>query len=266
VEIPPGLDELLALSRAGHHAASDYLEDAALARVVTVGCRRCGGGLAGAPASSNVLAGARLAESLGPDLVLFEGSGAAIPPIATDRRLLVVGAGQPPETVTGYLGPYRLLLSDLVVLTGCEEPVAGPGAVAALRAAIAEVAPSIPVVATVLRPSPVEDVDGRRVAYFTTAPEAVHARLREHLEDRYGARVELISGNLARRDDLPSDLDAAAGVDAYVVELKAAAIDVVAETAAARGVEVVLADNAVVPLPGEPDLDAAVRALVPVSA
>jgi len=266
VEIPPGLDELLALSRAGHHAASDYLEDAALARVVTVGCRRCGGGLAGAPASSNVLAGARLAESLGPDLVLFEGSGAAIPPIATDRRLLVVGAGQPPETVTGYLGPYRLLLSDLVVLTGCEEPVAGPGAVAALRAAIADVAPSIPVVATVLRPTPVEDVEGRRVAYFTTAPEAVHARLREHLEDRHGARVEFVSGNLARRDELRSDLDAAAGVDAYVVELKAAAIDVVAETAAARGVDVVLADNAVVPLPGEPDLDAAVRALVPVSA
>ena len=38
-EIPPGLAELLALSRAGEHAASDYLEDAAFARVVTIGCQ-----------------------------------------------------------------------------------------------------------------------------------------------------------------------------------------------------------------------------------
>jgi cyclic 2,3-diphosphoglycerate synthase len=266
VEIPPGLDDLLALSRAGGHAASDYLEDAALARVVTVGCRRCGGGLAGAAATSNVLAGARLAESLGPDLVLFEGSGTVIPPLATDRRLLVVGAGQPLETVTGYLGPYRLLLSDLVVLTGCEEPLAAPRAVAALREAIAEIAPAAPVVATVLRPRPVEDVHGRRIAYFTTAPAAIHERLREHLEDRCGADVALVSGNLARRDELRRDLEAAGEVDAYVVELKAAAIDVVAETAAARGIDVVLADNAVLPLAGEPDLDEAVRALVPVSA
>jgi cyclic 2,3-diphosphoglycerate synthetase len=40
-----------------------------------------------------------------------------------------------------------------------------------------------------------------------------------------------------------------------LVELKAAAIDVVAEAAHARGVEVVLAANDVVPLDGEPDLD-----------
>ncbi|HEY6030743.1 MAG TPA: hypothetical protein VIU44_09275, partial [Gaiellaceae bacterium] len=47
-EVAPTLDDLLRLSRAGGHAASDYLETAALAGVVTIGCRRCGGGLAGA--------------------------------------------------------------------------------------------------------------------------------------------------------------------------------------------------------------------------
>jgi hypothetical protein len=40
-----------------------------------------------------------------------------------------------------------------------------------------------------------------------------------------------------------------------VVEVKAGAIDVVAEEAASRGIPVVLAGNDVVPLPGEPDLD-----------
>ena len=93
-DVRPDLDQLLALSRDGRHAASDYLETAALAGVTTVGCRRCGGGLAGAVAVSNVLAGVRLAEELDPDLIVLDGSGAAIPPVAADRRILVVGAQQ----------------------------------------------------------------------------------------------------------------------------------------------------------------------------
>ena len=42
-----GPAELLAASRAGRHAASDCYEDAVLAGVTAIGCRRCGGGLAG---------------------------------------------------------------------------------------------------------------------------------------------------------------------------------------------------------------------------
>ena len=60
-----------------------------LTGVPTIGCRRAGGGMAGAPFASNVLEGARLAASLEPDVVVFDGSGAAIPPIATSARILV---------------------------------------------------------------------------------------------------------------------------------------------------------------------------------
>jgi len=263
VEEPPDVEGLLELARAGKHAASDYLEDAALARVVTVGCRRCGGGLAGAPFVSNVEAGARVAAERKPELVVFEGSGAALPPVETARRILVAGGGQDPELVAGYLGAYRILLSDLVVLTGCEEPLVSREALERLRDAIAEVRDDIPVIATVLRLRPVEPVEGRRVALFTTAPEVVHDRLRATLEEEHGAEVTLVSGNLSRREALRADLEReeARAADAYVVEIKAAAIDVVAETAAERGVDVVLADNAVEALPGEPELDAALRAL-----
>src|SRR5262245_11512266 len=87
VAAPPTVDALLALSRAGRHAASDHLEIAALAGVTTVGCRRCGGGLAGATFVANVREGAELAASLSPDLVVFDGSGAAIPPVAADVRI-----------------------------------------------------------------------------------------------------------------------------------------------------------------------------------
>ena len=128
VEEPPDVDDLLERARAGSHAASDYLEDAALAHVTTVGCRRCGGGLAGNPFVSNVSAGARAAAERKPELVIFEGSGAALPPVAVDARVLVTGGGQDPGLVAGYLGAYRILVSDLVVLTGCEEPLVDGGA------------------------------------------------------------------------------------------------------------------------------------------
>jgi cyclic 2,3-diphosphoglycerate synthase len=242
-DTPPSLDDLLALSRAGRHGASDYLEDAALARVPTIGCRRCGGGLAGAPFASNVDAGAALASERSPELVLFEGSGAAFPPVETRKRVLVVGGQQPSEIVTGYLNAYRILVSDLVVVVG------GDGPVEAIRALH-----DVPVLAAELEPRPVEPVEGR-VAVFSTAPPAAADRIAASLLAQ-GVDVVHVSTSLARRDALREELDR---IDAntFLVELKAAAIDLVAETATARGVSVVLLDNAVV----APGLDEELLAL-----
>ncbi|MGH3022061.1 MAG: 2,3-diphosphoglycerate synthetase [Gaiellaceae bacterium] len=263
LETSPTLGDLLELSRAGRHAASDYIEDAALAGVTTVGARRCGGGLAGAAFLSNVEEAAHLAASMGPDLVLLEGSGATVPEVDAGRRILVAGGHQDAHVVAGYLGAYRLFISDLVVLTMCEEPLATPAQIEAVRAAIADVDPRLPVIATVLRPRPVEPIADRRVAYFSTAPPAVHDRLREHLEQEHGAEVVLLSGALANREILRRELASpeAAQAEVFLLEIKAAAIDVVAETAAERDVPVVFADNAVRPLAGEPDLDDLVVAL-----
>jgi cyclic 2,3-diphosphoglycerate synthetase len=219
------VDDLLALSRSGRHAASDHLEAAALAGVVTVGCRRAGGGLAGAVAHSNVAAGAELARSLEPDVVVFDGSGAAIPPVATSARILVT---TPAHDLDAYLNPYRVAISDLVVGVG---DVRGADVLASLR----------------LRP--MQPLGGRRTAVFTTGAAPV-----EHLD----AELVHVSRNLANREALRAEL---AGIDAdvYLVELKAAAIDVVAEEAAARGAELVLAANDVA---GD-GLDDAILELVP---
>jgi cyclic 2,3-diphosphoglycerate synthetase len=254
-EIAPTVESLLELARGGQHAASDYLETAALAGVVTIGCRRCGGGLAGKPVVSNAEAGAEVAASRAPDLVVFDGSGAAVPPIATDRRILVIGAHQDPELATGYLNAYRILVSDLVVLTMAEHGSRHEE----LREAIREVK-NVPVIATLLRPRPVEDLSGRRVAFFSTAPETALPRLQAHLEDEYRLEVVHVSGNLARRDRLRDELEGLEA-DVYLVEIKAAAIDVVAEAASERGVDVAFADNEVLPLDGEDDLDAALQRL-----
>jgi cyclic 2,3-diphosphoglycerate synthase len=231
VEVAPTLEELLKISRRGGHAASDYLETAALAGVPTIGCRRAGGGLAGQVFTSNVRRGTELAESLAPELAIFDGSGAAIPPVWVNARILVVGPGQ---DATAFLNPYRVLVSDLVLLVGGGDP----NPIRELK--------DLPVIGVELRLRPVTPLEGRRVAVFTAGPAPV-----DHLD----AEVVYVSRNLANRAALREELEHIEA-DAYLFEVKAAAIDVVAEAAAARGLECLFADNEVLPLAGEPDLDA----------
>jgi cyclic 2,3-diphosphoglycerate synthetase len=153
-----------------------------------------------------------------PDVVVFDGSGAAIPPVAAGARVLVahdVGSG---------LNPYRVLISDLVLTMV-------PGIAKAARELT-----EAPVLDFALRLRPIEPLAGRRAAVFTTGPAPT-----EHLD----ADVVLVSRNLANRELLRQDL-ASVDAEVYVVEIKAAAIDVVAEVAAERGVELVFADNEVV--------------------
>lgn len=251
VAVRPTVEELVALSRAGRHAASDHLETAALVGVETVGCRRCGGGLAGAPFASNVAEGAQVAAALAPELVIFDGSGAAIPPIATDRVLVAVAGHQPPAVAAGYLNAYRLLRADLVVVTMAE---AGSGWEGVRDAVRAVVAPRVRVLPTVLRPRPLVDVRGRSVAYFCTAAPAAHEALAGHLTEVHGARVVHVSGNLADRGALRGELERVRA-DVLLVELKAAAVDVVAEFGLAQGVEVGLVANDVEAVGDGPDLD-----------
>ena len=231
-ETPPTIDDLLALSRSGRHAASDYLEDAVLAGVVTIGCRRAGGGLAGAPFVSNVSEGAALAAERAPELVIFEGSGAAFPPIETSKRVLVVGGGQSPDVATGYLNAYRILVSDLVLVIG------GGASVAAVRKLT-----YAPVLEARLRPRPAHPVEGP-VAVFTTAPADARDAIRAELEEQ-GLDVQHVSSSLADRDALRGELERV-DAETILVELKAAAIDVVAEAAAERGARLVLLGSDVV--------------------
>jgi cyclic 2,3-diphosphoglycerate synthetase len=149
---------------------------------------------------------------------------------------LVSGTGHDP---TGYLNAYRVLVSDLVVLFGDIDPEP----VRALKA--------VPVIRADLRLRPVAPLTGR-IAVFTTGPAPTG-----HLD----AEIVSVSRNLADRTKLRADL-AATDADVYLVEIKAAAIDVVAEVARERGVEVVFAENEVVPRPGEPTLDDAILKLV----
>lgn len=219
-EADTGLDDLVEIVRAGAHGASDYLEDAVLAGVRTVGCYRVGGGLAGEPAESNVSEGAALAASLQPGAIIFEGSGACVPPVEVHRTVCMAGAG-----VDEPFSDYRLLRADLVL-------VPDGAAVEGFRFA--------------LRPEPIEPVSpGARVGLFTTGARTCD-----------GVDPVTVSTNLARRGVLGADLERAAGerCDVYLTELKAAAIDTVVPHAREAGARVVFVRNRPVGLDG--DLDA----------
>ncbi len=225
-EADTGLDELRALVAEGRHAASDYLEDAVLAGVRTVGCRRVGGGPAGQPAESNVPEGAVLAASLGPGTVILEGSGSCVPPVEAGATVCVVGG-----PVEG-LDLVRVLRADLCLL-------------------MSDVQIDRPAIRCELRPEPAEPVPpGARVALFTT--RATHCD---------GVEPVLTSANLARRSALAEDLDRAARekCDLYLTELKAAAIDTVAARAESEGVRVGFVRNR--PVGVDADLDAALLEL-----
>ncbi|MGH3147270.1 MAG: 2,3-diphosphoglycerate synthetase, partial [Rubrobacter sp.] len=209
----------------------------------TVGCRRCGGGLAGEPFVSNVLEGTEIANGLDTRVTVFDGSGAAIPPVEVGRRVLVAGAHQDPEYIVGFLGTYRLLVSDLLLLTMSEEPMASEEKVTRLVHAVRDVKPELTVIPTVFRPRPVGEIGGLRVAYVSTAPQSVLDKLARHLEERYRCEVVATSGNLSDRKGLARDLDGMPEVEAYLTEIKAAAVDVVTRRGAEEGRPVLYCDN-----------------------
>ena len=221
-----GLAELLAIAAEGRHAASDYLEDAVLAGVPTVGCRRVGGGLVGEPYLSNVVEGARMAAEQDPDAILLEGSGSCIPPVEVDTTVCVVGRG---ADVDG-IGRYHLLRSHLALLM--DDRRAGDLPCPALHCRL------------VTEPAE-QPPRGARVAVFTTGAPPPD-----------GIEPLVASTALARRSELDGELDRAVAerCDVYLVELKAAAIDTVAVRARREGARVIFLRNRPVALDG--DLDA----------
>ena len=234
----------------GFHAASDHFEDAMMANVVSVGCRRCGGGMAGEPFYSNVEEGAIIACSRDCDVVVFEGSGAAIPPVGVDAVLLVASAVQPREYLLEYLGRYRLLLSDVVVVTICEDFLVSSDELRVVTDGILSINPRAKVVKTVLRPRPIGDLQGKKIFLTSTAPPEVADVQAGHLAREYGAVVVGASSNLADRRGLEQDLEGAAGAEVLVTELKAAGVDTVSMFAERQGKELIYIENIPVSLDG----------------
>ncbi len=247
---------LLSESRSGKHAASDHYEDALMTRLTTIGCRRCGGGFAGVVFSSVVVDGARAANELPARFVIFEGSGASMPPVATDAWAIAIGANQSLEYLTGYMGPYRIRKSDLCVLTACEEPMADERKISEMADCIRRLNPEARIVKTVFRTKPLADIRNEKVLFTTTAPATAGDTIRRELEEEFGCEVVGISHHLSNRPRLRNDIEEIMkrGPSVLLTELKAAAVDVATAAGLEAGLRVVYADNALLEIEGEPRL------------
>ncbi len=205
IEITP--QYLMEQSDKGVHAASDHWEDALMSRILTIGCRRCGGGMVGDVFITNMKKGAELANEVDSDFIIMEGSGAAIPPIKTNKHIVLVGANQPIINIENFFGPFRINLADLVVITMCEEPMASNEKVEHIENYIKEINPDATVISTVFRPKPLEDITGKNVLFATTAPDSIQNVLIEHLEDFYECKVVGTTPHLSNRPLLQKDID-----------------------------------------------------------
>ena len=255
---------LLEQSEKGVHAASDHWEDALMSRILTIGCRRCGGGMAGEVFLTNMKQGAKLANKVDSKFAIFEGSGAAIPPIKTDKKIALIGANQPIENLTTYFGPYRVGLGDLVILTMCEEPMADKDKIKKIEEFVADVNPDATVISTVFRPKPLGNLTGKKVLFATTAPESVKDKLVEYLERNYDCEVIGTTAHLSNRPLLRQDIQKYIDeAEVMLTELKAAAVDVATKDALTHGLEVVYCDNIPVAInENYPDLKKTVIKLV----
>jgi cyclic 2,3-diphosphoglycerate synthase len=232
--------ELLAIARSGRHAASDYLEDAVIAGIPTVGCRRVGGGLAGACVESNVSAGTALAIAQNPTSILFEGSGSMLPPVEVDATVCLVGSR---DGALQHLGPFRLMRSALALVLPADDPSDHRR-----RPLVPRQGDPDPACSRGRRTLPA----GARVAFFTTGQG-----------DLSDADPVVTSRNLARRPELAAAIEHAIRerCDVFVSELKAAAVDTVAEAAQRNGARLIWARNRPCARDGEDDLDEALLAV-----
>src|SRR5450830_254180 len=234
---------LLSLSKKGLHASSDYIEDALMSRITTIGCRRCGGGFGGKVFLSNVSEGAKLADSLNPDVIILEGSGASVPEVQTFKTICVVGANQSWDEITGYLGIYRILVSDLVILTNCEKPLATREEINNLENNIKTINPSINIYRSIFRPEPLGNIENKKVVVAMTAKSIIEDKIKKYIEKKFNCTVVGITFNLSNRPLLKKDLESYTDYDTVLTELKAASVDVVTDFALKSGKEIIYMNN-----------------------
>lgn len=241
IEITP--EYLLEENRKGKHAASDCWEDALTAKVLAIGCRRCGSGLSGKTIEDNLAEGIEIANRTGKKFAVIEGSGDIVPDEKCGTRLLVVGAGQKIETLDRYLMPYRYSISDAVFISMCETAERERKTEKIER--MIRKRKDLPIIKTVFRPRPLESVKGERVFLAYTADKRiVEKSIIPYLEERYKCEITGYTKELANRKNLIKDMEKGLqNSEIVLTELKAAGVDTVTKEGIAEGKKVVYSEN-----------------------
>lgn len=213
---------------------------------------------------TNMKQGAEIANEVESKFIIFEGSGAAIPPIKTNKDIVLIGTNQPILNITNFFGPFRIGLADLVILTMCEEPMTSPEKVKSIENFVSEINPNAKIIPTVFRPKPLGDVSGKNILFATTAPDEIKDVLVNHLEKEYDCKVVGTTPHLSNRPLLQKDIDKYIDeADIMLTELKAAAVDVATKDSLEAGLGVVYCDNIPIAIDDSyPDLSESILEIV----
>jgi cyclic 2,3-diphosphoglycerate synthetase len=143
----------------------------------------------------------------------------------------VIGADQSWDSIVGYLGLYRILMSDLVVLTMCEEPLTDKGNIDFLESEILKCKSNVKIVKSIFRPEPASSIEGRKIFMALTAKSLIEDKIKEYVEKKYNCEIMRVSFNLSNREKLKKELLECDNYDTILTELKASSVDLVTEFA-----------------------------------
>jgi len=235
-------EHILELSKKSGHICSDNWQTALSTGFPVIGCFRVGEAYrTGVAAFSNVWEGTKMAEKLAPELLIYQGSGIARPPVRLNGEIVIIGADQDPETF-GKIERYSIIKGDMIVITKCDT-----GNKEKLRKFLDLLVSTHLIIETVFKPRPLipehSSLKGKKVIFFTTAPPCAIESQKKYLEEHYECQIVNHSNNLANKKLLSEDMKKFKdNFDTVLTEFKAAAI-MVMEEMLQRGKEVIICEN-----------------------
>ena len=235
-------EHILELSKKEGHICSDNWQTALITGFPVIGCFRVGEAYrTGVAAFSNVWEGTEMAEKLGPELIIYQGSGIARPPVRINGEIVIIGADQDPDKF-GKIERYSIIKGDMIIITKCDT-----GNKEKLRNFLNSLVSTHLIIETVFKPRPLipenSSLKGKKVICFTTAPIAALEGQKKYLEETYECHIVNYSNNLANKKLLSEDIKALKDdFDTVLTEFKAAAI-MVMEEMVNRGKEVIICEN-----------------------
>jgi len=235
-------EHILELSKKEGHICSDNWQTALSTGFPVIGCFRVGEAYrTGVAAFSNVWEGTEMAEKLAPELIIYQGSGIARPPVRINGEIVIIGADQDPDKF-GKIERYSIIKGDMIIITKCDT-----GDKEKLRNFLNSLVSTHLIIETVFKPRPLlsepSGLKGKKVIFFTTAPPYAIESQKKYLEETYECHVVNYSNNLANKKLLSADIKTLNNnFDTVLTEFKAAAI-MVMEEMLHRGKEVIICEN-----------------------
>jgi len=144
----------------------------------------------GVAAFSNIWTATEMAQKLDANLIIYQGSVIARPPVKLNGEIVIISAEQNPDDF-GKIERYSIIKADMIIITRCEEPYCNIEKLERLKDFVRSLASTHLIVETVFRPEPVLpegfDMRGKNILFVTslrTGNEHI-----KYMKENYGCNI-----------------------------------------------------------------------------